>query len=104
MERAEAAQELEEDAEAPGELEGAGLRALQEPDLFGSGPFLAPPRSVRGRRGRRPRGAQTAYSGPREDWTATTGTLSGTASSRGRWLPVYPSVSENCPTGDSPAP
>jgi hypothetical protein len=28
------------------------------------------------------------YSGPREDWTATTETLSGTASSRGRWLAV----------------
>jgi hypothetical protein len=28
------------------------------------------------------------YSGPREDWTATTETLSGAESSRGRWLAV----------------
>jgi len=90
VQRAEAPQELEEDPDGARQLEGAGLGALQEADLFRGGGSLAPLRSVRGRRG--PRGrllrAQARYSGPRADWTATTETLSGAASSRGRWLHV----------------
>ena len=86
VQRAEAPQELEEDPDGARQLESAGLGALQETDLFRGGGSLAPLRSVRGRRG--PRGrllrAQARYSGPRADWTATTETLSGAASSRGR--------------------
>ena len=90
MQRPEAPQELEEDAEGTGQLDGAGMGALQEADLFGGRGPLAPLRSVRGRRGPRDRllRAQARYSGPWADCTATTETLSGAASSRGRWLHV----------------
>ena len=91
MQRAEAPHELEEDADGAGQLEGAGLGALQEADLFGGRRPLAPLGSVRGRRAPPETGcsgAQARYSGPWADCTATTETLSGAASSRGRWLHV----------------
>ena len=90
VQRAEAPEELEEDPDRAGQLEGARLGALQEANLFGGRGPLAPLRSVRGRRGPRDRllRAQARYSGPCADCTATTETLSGAASSRGRWLHV----------------
>ena len=86
MQRAEAPQELEEDPDGARQLDRARLRALQEADLFGGRGPLAPLGSVGGRRGPRDRllRAQARYSGPWADCTATTETLSGAASSRGR--------------------
>src|SRR5678815_826602 len=76
VERAEAAHELEEDADGAGQLEGAGLRPLEEADLLGDHRLLAPPGSVGGRRRGRPRRERRrmrgrwSYSGPRADCTA----------------------------------
>src|SRR4029453_1891530 len=91
VQRAEAAHELAEDADRPPQLESARLRALKEADLLRRGGLLAPFGAVGRRRSGRRIGRtlvalarQAGYSGPRADWTATTETLSGCVSSRGR--------------------